>query len=41
MDKGVLGLSVTNVIIVGIVAIIFVMGYNYTRAKWFRNLPVA
>jgi len=41
MDKGVVGISVTNVIIVGIIAVIFVMAYNYARAKWFPSMPQA
>jgi len=40
MDKGVVGVTVTNVVIIGIVAIIFVGIYSYVRATWFPALPV-
>ncbi len=40
MDKGVVGVSVTNIVIIGIVALIFVGGYSYARAKWWPSLPV-
>jgi len=40
MDKGVVGVSITNVVIIGIIAIIFVGIYSYVRAKWFPTLPV-
>lgn len=39
--SGVVGMNVWNIIIVGIIAIIFVMAYNYARAKWAPNLPQA
>jgi len=40
MDKGVVGVSITNVVIIGIIAIIFVGIYSYVRAQWFPTLPV-
>ena len=41
MDKGVVGVSITNVVIIGIIALIFVVGYNDVRSKWFTSLPAA
>lgn len=40
MDKGVVGVSITNVVIIGIIAIIFVGIYSYVRSKWFPALPM-
>ncbi len=39
--SGVVGMSWWNIIIVGIIAIIFVMAYNYAVAKWAPSLPAA
>lgn len=39
MDKGVVGVSITNVVIIGIIAIIFVGVYSYIRTKWFPSWP--
>lgn len=39
--SGVVGLNIWNIIIVGIIAIIFVMAYNYAVAKWAPNFPKA
>lgn len=40
MEKGVVGVSVTNVVIIGVIAIIFVGLYSYVRSRWFPSLPV-
>lgn len=38
---GVVGMSFWNIIIVGIIAIIFVMAYNFVQAKYAPSLPKA
>ncbi len=38
---GVVGLNIWNILIVGIIAIIFVMAYNAIQARWATMLPRA
>lgn len=39
--SGVVGVNVWNVLIVGIIAIVFVMAYNFIQSKYAPNLPKA
>ena len=39
MKDGVLGISIANIFIVGIIALIFVYGYDYARKNWINSLP--
>ena len=39
MDKGVVGVSITNVVIIGIIAIIFVGLYSYIQKNYWTSLP--
>ena len=39
--SGVVGINVWNVVIVGVIALVFVMGYNYVQSKYLTSLPVA
>lgn len=40
MDKGVVGITVTNVVIIGLIAIIFVGAYSYIRTNYYQSLPM-
>ncbi len=39
--SGVVGMNVWNILIVGIIAIVFVMAYNFLRDKYATSLPKA
>lgn len=38
---GVVGVNIWNILIVGIIAIVFVMGYNMVQSKYAPSLPKA
>lgn len=38
---GVVGVNIWNILIVGIIAIVFVMGYNMVQSKYMKSLPKA
>jgi hypothetical protein len=40
LGNGVVGVTVTNVLIIGIIAIIFVGVYSYIRTNYYHALPV-
>ncbi len=39
--KGVIGISIWNIIIVGIIAVLFVIAYNYVVENYASSLPKA
>jgi len=39
--SGVVGMNIWNVVIVGLIAVVFVMAYNFVQAKYAPMLPRA
>lgn len=39
--SGVVGMNIWNILIVGVIAIVFVIAYNMIQAKYLTSLPKA